>query len=173
MSKDGYIKGRNTPPPQTLPRHLQVQVPADKRHSSCAPWSWTLSWRWCSRWQSWYQLGQVTFMQYFGGAASSMDHQHEFRQAGISWEVLATVVALGRWAGQNGVWQVIWCLGRLSPLQKAFPQVLQVCDDGKCTKLSLIKRFQKFSSRVCMRLGLCASLQCDCLTSSWQKDKIR
>mgnify|MGYP000751755189 CR=1 FL=1 len=30
------------------------------------------------------QHGQVSFMQYFGGAASSMDHQHEFRQAGIS-----------------------------------------------------------------------------------------
>ena len=30
-----------------------------------------------------WQLGQVYFMQYFGGAARSMDHQHEFRQAGI------------------------------------------------------------------------------------------
>ena len=111
-------------------------------------------------------------MQYFGGAASYMDYQHEFIQAGISWEVLATLVALGRWAGQNGVWQVIWCLGRLSPLQKTFPQVLQVYDDGNCTKLSPIKRFffKKYISRVWMMLGLCASWQCGCLTSSWRKE---
>ena len=32
---------------------LQVQVPADERHSSCAPWSWTLSYRWCNRSQNW------------------------------------------------------------------------------------------------------------------------
>ena len=43
-----------------------------------------------------WQLGQVSFMHYFGGAARSMDHQHEFRQAGIFQEVLTTVVALGR-----------------------------------------------------------------------------
>ena len=50
--------------------------------------------------------------------------------------------------------------GRLSPLQKAFPQDLQVYDDGKCTKLSPIKSFwfQKLYCRVCMMLGLCASL---------------
>ena len=61
--------------------------------------------------------------------------------------------------------------GRLSLLQKAFPQDLQVYDERKCTKLSPIKSFffQKFYSRVCMMLGLCASLQCYCLTSYWQK----
>ena len=44
--------------------------------------------------------------------------------------------------------------------------------DGKCTKLCSIKRFffQKLYSRVCMRLGRCASLQCDHLTSYWQKE---
>ena len=70
-----------------------------------------------------------------------MDHQHEFSQAGISLEVLATVVALGQQAGQSSDWQVILVLGRLSPLQKAFSQLLQVLDDGKCTKLSPIKFF--------------------------------
>ena len=70
-----------------------------------------------------------------------MDHQHEFSQAGISCKVLATVVALGRKAGQSGDWQVIFCLGRLSPLQKAFPELLQVFDDEKCTKLSPIRVF--------------------------------
>ena len=40
-------------PSQTCPRHLQVQAPADEHSSSCAPYSWSLSWRWCSRWQSW------------------------------------------------------------------------------------------------------------------------
>ena len=45
-------------------------------------------------------------------------------------------------------------------------------DDGKCTKLSPIKRFffQKLYSRVCMMLGLCASLRCNCVTSNWQKE---
>ena len=43
-----------------------------------------------------WQLGQVSFMQYFGGAARSMDYQYEFRQVGIFREVLVTVVALGR-----------------------------------------------------------------------------
>ena len=49
--------------------------------------------------------------------------------------------------------------GRLSSLQKAFPQDFQVYDDGKCTKLSPIERFffQKLYSRVCMKMGLCAS----------------
>ena len=80
-------------------------------------------------------------MQYLGGAAGCMDHQHVFRWAGISGEIFATVVALGRQAGQGGKWQVIWCLGRLSYLQKAFPQVLQVYDDGRCTKLCRTDRF--------------------------------
>ena len=31
-----------------------------------------------------HQLGQVSFMQYFGGAASFMDHQHVLRQPGVS-----------------------------------------------------------------------------------------
>ena len=30
--------------------------------------------------------------------------------------------------------------------------------------------FQKLYSIVCMMLGLCASLRCDCLTSNWQKE---
>ena len=80
-------------------------------------------------------------MQYLGGTASSVDHQNEFRQAGISLEVLATVVALGRQSEQSGDWQVILCLGRLGPLKEEFPQLLQVFDDGKCTKLSPMKFF--------------------------------
>ena len=31
-----------------------------------------------------HQLGQVSVLQYFQGTAGSMDHQHEFRQAGLS-----------------------------------------------------------------------------------------
>ena len=31
-----------------------------------------------------HQLGQVSFLQYFGGRTGSMDHQHVFRQAGLS-----------------------------------------------------------------------------------------
>ena len=71
--------------------------------------------------------------------------------------------------GPGSEWQVIWCLGRFSPLQNTFPQVY---DGGKCTKLSRIKKFfvKKYSCRACMILGLCASLQCDCLTSFWRKE---
>ena len=66
-------------------------------------------------------------MQYFGGAASSMDHQHEFRQAGI---FLRTSCHSG-------------CTGRTSRAERrvAFPQLLLVFDDGKCTKLSPKKFF--------------------------------
>ena len=31
-----------------------------------------------------HQLGQVSVLQYFRGAAGTMDHQHVFRQAGLS-----------------------------------------------------------------------------------------
>ena len=31
-----------------------------------------------------HQLGQVSVLQYFQGTAGSMDHQHVFRQAGLS-----------------------------------------------------------------------------------------
>ena len=31
-----------------------------------------------------HQLGHVSVLQYFGGTAGSMDHQHVFRQAGLS-----------------------------------------------------------------------------------------
>ena len=31
-----------------------------------------------------HQLGQVSVLQYFGGKAGSIDHQHVFRPAGIS-----------------------------------------------------------------------------------------
>ena len=40
-----------------------------------------------------------------------MDHQHVFRQAGLSWKVLATVVSLIWQTRQSGEWQVIWCFG--------------------------------------------------------------
>ena len=41
-----------------------------------------------------------------------MDHQHVVWQAGCSWKVLATVVALFWQIGQGGEWQVIWCFRR-------------------------------------------------------------
>ena len=41
-----------------------------------------------------------------------MDHQHVFRQAGISWEVLTTLVSLFLQIGQGGKRQVMWCLRR-------------------------------------------------------------
>ena len=31
-----------------------------------------------------HELGQVSVLQYFQGTASSIDHQHVFRQAGLS-----------------------------------------------------------------------------------------
>ena len=31
-----------------------------------------------------HQCGQVSVLQYFGGTAGFMDHQHVFRQAGLS-----------------------------------------------------------------------------------------
>ena len=82
-----------------------------------------------------HQLGQISVLQYVRGTAGSMDHQQVFRHTGLFLQVLATEVALDRQAGQGGKWQVVWCLGTLSPLLKAFPQVLQVYDDRKCTKL--------------------------------------
>ena len=59
-----------------------------------------------------YQFGQVFFMQYFGGKAGTMDHQHVIRQAGLFGKVLATAVVLCWQAGHGGEWQVIWCLRR-------------------------------------------------------------
>ena len=41
-----------------------------------------------------HQLGQVSVLQYFQGTAGSMDHQHVFRQAGLSLKVL--VIVTGR-----------------------------------------------------------------------------
>ena len=41
-----------------------------------------------------HQVGQVSVLQYFRGTAGSMDHQHVFRQAGLSLIVLASVVTL-------------------------------------------------------------------------------
>ena len=54
-----------------------------------------------------HQLGQVSVLQYFGGKAGSIDHQHVFRQAVHSWEVFATVVALFSQTGKDGEWQEI------------------------------------------------------------------
>ena len=66
---------------------------------------------------------------------------------------------------QTNTWPMccqIFCCLWLSHLQKAFPHFLVMFDDEKCTKLSIIKFFSSsISSRVCMMLGLCASLQCD------------
>ena len=58
-----------------------------------------------------HQLGQVFVLQYVWGTAGSMDHHHVFKQAGLSWKVLFTVVILFWQTGQGGEWQVIWCLG--------------------------------------------------------------
>ena len=61
-------------------------------------------------------LSTMSVLQNFGGMAGSMDQQHVFRQAGLSWisSCHSAVVALRRRAGQGSEWQVIWCLGRLS-----------------------------------------------------------
>ena len=69
-----------------------------------------------------HQLGQVSVLQYFQGTACSMDHHHVFRQAGLFWKVLATVVALFWQTGQGGKWQVIWSLRR----HKIIHDVLQL-----------------------------------------------
>ena len=49
----------------------------------------------------------------FDGTADSMDHPHVFRQAGLSWQVLATAVSLFWPAGQGYEWQIIHEVGSL------------------------------------------------------------
>ena len=51
-------------------------------------------------------------LQYFWGTAGSMDHQHVFRQAGLSWQVFSTVTSLFWQRGHGGKSQVTWCLSR-------------------------------------------------------------
>ena len=58
-----------------------------------------------------HQLGQLSVLQYFWGMAGSIDHQHVFRQAGLSWQVLAKVVALFWQTGQGCEWQIIHDVG--------------------------------------------------------------
>ena len=66
-----------------------------------------------------------------------MNTEHVFKQAGISCHSSCTELASSaeqRVAGDMVPWEAF-----SSP--KAVPLVLQVYDDGKCTKLSRIKRF--------------------------------
>ena len=51
-------------------------------------------------------------------------------------DVLATVVALGQGAGQGGAIAGKLVPLEVSPLPKAFPQVWQLKNDGKCTELA-------------------------------------
>ena len=73
-------------------------------------------------------------------------------------DFLSTEVALCQGSGQGGVVADDLVPPEVSLLPKAIPQVFQVKDNVKCMKLAR----ERESSLV-----PCASLQCDCLTSSW------